>query len=135
MKEFAGFNDINLTFDELDKIIKNPDANRVWHSMLSSVAGVYLIVDRVTGNQYVGSAYGKEGLLGRWISYINTKHGGNKELTKLLEGNSLRYKNFTFSVLRTLPKTLTLNEVIQYEQKFKEKLGTRAFGLNDVANT
>jgi hypothetical protein len=39
-------------------------------------------------------------------------------------------KNFQFTVLQTLPKTLTKNEVVEYETRWKKKLGTRAFGLN-----
>lgn len=70
VKEFPGFDDLILTFEELSIIIKNPDANRVWHTMLASVAGVYLIVDTIDGRQYVGSAYGEKGILGRWGNYV-----------------------------------------------------------------
>lgn len=130
VNEFSGFDEIVLSFDELEAIVKNYNANKIWHTMLSSVAGVYLIVDRISGNQYVGSAYGEKGILGRWADYVKTHHGGNVELMTLLEKEPSRYKNFTYSVLRTLPKTLTQTEVISVEQRFKEKLGTRAFGLN-----
>lgn len=98
--------------------------------MLSSAAGIYLIVDRVTGNQYVGSAYGEKGFFGRWKTYVKTQHGGNKEFIKLLEDEPSRYKDFTYSILRTLPRTMTAKEVIAVEQKYKEILGSRAFGLN-----
>ena len=127
---FPGYLDFVLTFDELVEIIVNPIANREWHTMLSAVAAVYLIVDTKTGRQYVGSASGEHGLLGRWRDYAKTVHGGNKELRTLVESDPQYGRNFNFTVLRTLPKTLTRLEVIEYERLYKKKLGTRAFGLN-----
>lgn len=41
VREFPGFLDFTLTFDELRGILKNPAAHRQWHLMLSSVAGVF----------------------------------------------------------------------------------------------
>lgn len=127
---FPGFDKVIINYDELKKIIDYPDANREWHKMLSSVAGVYLIVDMETGMQYVGSAYGKEGILGRWKQYSKNGHGGNKLLIGILEKDSLRYKKFQYSILRTLPRTLTSSEVIEIESIYKRKLGSKAFGLN-----
>lgn len=130
VKEFPGFDDTILSFNELHVIIKNPDANRIWHTMLSSVAGIYLIVDMIDGSQYVGSAYGQDGILGRWTNYVDNRHGGNSRMKDLLEAEPERYNNFQFTVLRTLPKSLTNAQVIAYEQIYKQKLGSRAFGLN-----
>lgn len=130
VKEFSGFLDIILRYDELVSIINAPDANREWHRMLASVAGVYLITDTITGNQYVGSAYGKEGILGRWKVYAKSPDGGNRQLEELLHDNNHYANNFQFTILQTLPRTLTLDEVIDVEKRYKEKLGTRAFGLN-----
>lgn len=128
--EFPGYLDFTITFDELVSIINNPEANREWHRMLKAVAGVYLITDTKTGMQYVGSAYGKNGLLGRWSVYAKTFHGENKQLEKLLGVDNNYAKNFQYTILRTLPKTLTQREVIAYEVLYKKKLGSRAFGLN-----
>ena len=130
VKEFSDYLDFILTYDELVDICKKPIANREWHKRLSTVAGVYLIVDTSTGLQYVGSAYGEKGILGRWLQYARTGHGGNSKLKQLLSPGKSRAENFTFTILRTLPKTLTKNEVIEKESFYKEKLGTRAFGLN-----
>lgn len=129
-KAFKGFLDFILDYEELCQIVKNPMANKEWHTMLSSVAGIYLIVDSQTGNQYVGSAYGKEGILGRWKNYVANGHGGNKELKELCSSSSSYPKSFQFTILHTLPKSLTHKEVIAYETLFKNKLGSRAFGLN-----
>lgn len=128
--EFPGFEDIILDFDDLKEIVDNVDANREWHRMLASVAGVYLILDKETGLQYIGSASGKDGILGRWRQYSKDCHGGNKILKELLEQYPQRYKKFQYSILRTLPRTLTNTEVIAVETTYKKKLGSRAFGLN-----
>lgn len=130
VKEFPGFLDFILSYQELKKIINNPDSNREWFRMLSSTDGIYLIVDKLTGLQYVGSAYGKEGIWGRWSNYAQNGHGNNELLLKLLEEKPDYCNNFMYSILQTIPNLLNKEEVIQKESFFKEKLGSRAFGLN-----
>jgi hypothetical protein len=130
LKEFPGFLDFILDFNDLKIMINNPEPNKLWHQMLESVNAIYLITDQITGQQYVGSAYGAGGLLGRWKNYANTGHGGNKLLVELLSNDAEYARNFTFTVLRTLPKTLTDQEVIAKEKLYKDKLGSRVFGLN-----
>lgn len=83
-----------------------------------------------TGDLYVGSAYGAIGVWGRWQQYAQTGHGGNKRLIELLARDSDYPDQFRFSLLQVLPKTLTRDEVIQREGMYKQKLGTRATGLN-----
>jgi len=130
VEPFPGYLDFVLSFDELKQMISHPEANRIWHQMLSGVAGIYLITDNVSGQLYVGSAYGKEGILGRWKTYATTGHGGNLALKALLSDDVTRKEHFTFTVLQTLPRTLTQKEVIAKEQLYKQKLGSRAHGLN-----
>lgn len=130
LKPFPGYQDVLLSFEELAKVVSNPDANRQWKRMLSNVYGVYLILDKKTGKQYVGSAYGKEGLWGRWSNYVLTKHGNNKILIDLLEQSPEEYKNFQFSILDVLPNSILKESVTQKESRIKEKLGSIAFGLN-----
>jgi hypothetical protein len=130
VKEFPGFLDFILRFDELKAMIENPTANREWHRMLGSVAGVYLILDTLTGRQYVGSAYGDGGIIARWAQYARNVHGGNAQLKALLTDRPNARNDLQFSVLQTLSPSLTAREVIAYEQLHKEKLGTRAHGLN-----
>ncbi|HCX63649.1 MAG TPA: hypothetical protein DHN33_00365 [Eubacteriaceae bacterium] len=129
-KTFLGYENVLLDFEELEKIVKHPEVNKQWKMMLSNVYGVYLILDTITGQQYIGSAYGKEGIWGRWSNYIQTKHGGNKILVELLDQSPLRYKKFKFSILHVLPNSVLSEQVIRLEQIAKEKLGTRVFGLN-----
>ena len=130
VRDFPGFDDVVLGFDDLRRVIENRDANRTWHTMLGSVAGVYLITDTVDGSLYVGSAYGQEGILGRWTSYVKSKHGGNVKLKELLSRHPERHRSFQYSILRTLPRSMTKHEVVAVETTYKKKLGSRAFGLS-----
>jgi hypothetical protein len=127
---FPGYDKVLLTFDELARMISNPDANRDWKTMLGAVYGIYLILDTKEGRQYVGSASGKGGLWNRWEDYTKTKHGNNKELMELLKLDPERYKYFQYSILNVLPNTALKDEVLSQEALIKEKLGTRVFGLN-----
>ena len=130
-KVFSGFENLILTYDELKEIVENPTIYEAWHTALSSVNAIYLIVDRETGKQYVGSAYGKDGLLGRWSCYVNSLHGNNKLMKELICAYPERYHHFQFSILQILPKTVTDDEVIQTESLYKKKLLTVPFGMND----
>jgi hypothetical protein len=130
VRDFPGFLDVVLRHDELVSIVKHPVAHRDWHRMLKSVAAVYLILDTRTGNQYVGSAYGERGLLGRWMKYADTPHGGNEQLKSLIAARPFAARDFQFSILQILPITQTANEVMACEALHKRKLGTRAHGLN-----
>lgn len=127
---FPGFENVLLPYDELSRIVRHPLLHREWHLMLKSVAAVYLILDARTGHQYVGSAYGQDGLLGRWRTYVKNPDGGNVMLKKLLSKRPGAQSDFMFSILRTLPTTRTPKEVISSEYFYKQKLGSRAFGLN-----
>jgi len=130
VRDFPGYLEINLSFQELQNIINEPIANSIWHKMLSAVGAVYLILDTKNGKQYIGSASGKEGILGRWKQYARNGHGGNKKLKEIIESDSERIHRLKFTILQTLPRTLTKNEVLWEESKYKEKLGSRAYGLN-----
>jgi GIY-YIG catalytic domain len=130
-KSFSDYLDFILDFSELKEIINNKDTFREWHLMLSAVKGVYLILDKSTGNKYIGSAYSENGIFGRWKEYVNTNGHGNNQKLKVLLGADKNYsRHFQFTILMTLPKTMTANEVIEREQLYKQKLGTRTFGLN-----
>lgn len=130
-KVFSGFEDLVLSYDELKEIVYNPEVYEAWKVALSSVYAIYLIVDRESGKQYVGSAYGSGGLWDRWSCYIETHHGNNKRMRALLCDYPDRYHNFQFSILQILPKTLTADEVIAIESRYKKKLLSIQFGMND----
>lgn len=128
--DFPGYYNFTLSYDQLTTMVKNPDSNREWQRMLSSVSGVYVLLDQRTGKQYVGSAYGAGGIWARWKSYVKSQSGGNLLLKQLLARSPSRYKQFQFSVLRVLEPSATKDEVIDQEVLTKKKLGSRAFGLN-----
>lgn len=130
VREFPGFPQILLTHAELKQILDNPLAHREWHRALGSVAGIYLILDTATGLHYVGSAYGTEGILGRWQAYARTGHGGNRQLRELVEQNPDRVHAWRYSILTTLSQTATRDDILQLEALYKQKLGSRAHGLN-----
>lgn len=130
MGNFPGLLDFVLEFDELQRLVHNPEANYEWRQHLSAVNGIYLILDSNTGKQYIGSANGVGGIWQRWTEYAKNYTGGNKELIRLLDQDPDRYKHFRYSVLQTLPSNITQREIIAIENLYKEKLGSRAYGLN-----
>lgn len=130
-KSFSDYLDFILDFNELKNNVKNRDGFKEWHLMLSAVKGIYLILDKSTGNKYIGSAYRENGILGRWEEYASTNgHGNNKQLKALITKDNNHARHFQFTILMTLPKTMTATEVIKREVLFKQKLGTKSFGLN-----
>ena len=128
--DFPGFYNFTLSYDQLTTMITNPDSNREWQRMLSSVSGVYVILHQATGKQYIGSAYGAGGIWGRWASYAKSPSGGNLLLRELLQEDPNSHKSFQFSVLRVLESGATKDEVLGQEALMKRKLGSRTFGLN-----
>lgn len=128
---FPGHYDLFLEFNELEKIVAHQDANKDWIMRLSSINGIYLILDKSNGKQYIGSANSTDGgIFGRWENYVKTKHGGNDALIELQNKDSNHYLNFSFSILQTLPSNITKPEINRIENLYKRKLGTREFGLN-----
>ncbi len=97
-----------------------------WKSALSHWRGIYLIIDQSDGQQYVGSAYGRENILQRWQEYARTGHGGNKAL------RTRNPQNFRFSILQRTSPDLPDTEVIALERSWKLRLRSQSpFGLNE----
>lgn len=129
-KRFTDYFDLIVDFSELKEIVENQYSD--WRTILSAIKGIYLITDTKTGLLYIGSAYGEDGIWGRWSEYVMTNgHGGNKSLRTLCAEPDYASRNFQFSILMILPKTVTADEAISKEQLFKRKLGTHSFGLNN----
>ena len=128
--KFSGYENLILTYDQLKDIVEDNFTYSDWHTALSSIYAIYLIVDKEDGKQYVGSAYGEGGLLQRWSMYVNTKHGNNKKMKELICDYPDRYQNFQFSILQICPKSMTEDQVIHLESLYKDKLLTKIFGLN-----
>jgi hypothetical protein len=96
-----------------------------WSEPLRAARGIYLLVHRDSGKQYVGSACGADGFLGRWHSYADG-HGGNVAMKELGHPAS----NFEVSILEVVGSTATMEDIIRREGHWKAKLGTRVSGLN-----
>ena len=124
---FPGYDDIDISFDELETLVRNHRLD--WKAALESIKGVYLITDAKTGRRYVGSAYGEQGVWGRWCAYVETGHGGNTEL-RLLAFDYCR-TNFRFALLEQRSSRTADDFVLAREAFWKRILLTRGeHGMN-----
>jgi hypothetical protein len=96
-----------------------------WTEVLRNARGIYLLVHRESGQQYVGSAYGVDGFFGRWKNYADG-HGGNVGLKEL--GASANA--FDAAILEVVSSEATNEDIFARETLWKLKLGTRVKGLN-----
>ena len=127
--DFPGYSSVLITFEQLRRIVTHDVST--WRAALKSVAGVYLIADTSCGKHYVGSAYGTEGIWGRWSAYALSPHGNNLELRDLLKvKGDAHAKNFQFSILEICDPLATNDEVLKRESHWKNALLSRQFGYN-----
>jgi hypothetical protein len=96
-----------------------------WQAALSQWRGIYFIFDVVRERGYVGSASGKENILGRWRNYAATGHGGNVALRKSNPAD------LRFSILQRTSPDLDAKEVVHFEDQWKKRLHTVKYGLNE----
>jgi hypothetical protein len=116
---FPGFGRLDCGLHEIDGLPSS------WLAVLQSTRGVYLIVHRESGAQYVGAATGADGLLGRWRGYADG-HGGNAGLRDLAEPAD----RYDVRILETVGSGATTEEILALEALWKQKLGSRTRGLN-----
>ncbi len=129
LKDFPGFQSVLLSHSELRRIIR--EGVQSWRIALQSVGGIYLIYDKSRGGHYVGSAFGADGIWGRWCNYAGSGHGGNVDLIKLLKENGPDHAdNFQYSVLEVLNPMTHEKEVTRRETHWKQVLGSRQHGHN-----
>jgi hypothetical protein len=96
-----------------------------WQAALAQWRGIYYILDESDGRGYVGSAYGNQNILGRWLNYSATGHGGNAELKRRNPAN------FHFSILERVSPDMSSEDVLRLEANWKGRLHSRRFGLNE----
>ena len=128
--DFPGYNNIDLSYQELSAIVNNPTPHRVWHQNLKNIKGIYLILCTKTGKQYVGSATGKDGIWSRWHDYTVDGHGGNNGLIGHLNQHPDAASYFQFSILETFSAGTAKSIIIAREHQIIKHLGTDKFGLN-----
>lgn len=129
-EQFPGYENISHDFSALETVFK---INKLdWKNALENTKGVYLIVDKQNGKKYVGSAYGNLGIWARWRSYMDTKHGGNDELKKVIQKKGVDYarKNFQMSLLEHWPARTDDKVIRERENHWKKALLSRKFGYN-----
>jgi|SRR5579871_1026830 len=127
---FCGAESINHDFSVLESIFRQGRTD--WKAALENVKGVYLVADKTNGRMYVGSAYGQFGIWARWSCYIETGHGWNDELTRLIRQKGIEYarSNFKFSILELFTMKTADGEVCDRESHWKKVLLSREFGYN-----
>ncbi len=114
------WDEINLTWDELRILPAS------WKAKLSEWRAIYYIFDTSDARGYVGSAYGSNNLLGRWLNYAAVGHGGNHLLRKR------DARHFRFSILQRVSPDMDSKDVIEIEGSWKARLHTHApHGLNE----
>ena len=142
---FPGYNRIVWDFQTMSDYVLHPEQYEEIVNALKEVYAVYLVMDSVNGRYYVGSAYGKEGLFGRWKTYASTKgtgggtkdsDDGNKGVVEYLKANPHAYLDFQYSILEVIHKTgiaeKDIETVLDAEKVWKRKLCTynTEWGLN-----
>lgn len=130
---FPGYSKVLLNHKDLQTIIKL-DAPE-WKNALSSVKGVYCIIDRSTGQLYIGSATGDiAGIWQRWSSYADVTNltGGNKAFEEL-KNNGADYivENFSYSILEIFDMRTKREDIIQRESYWKRVFQTIKYGMNN----
>lgn len=119
-QDMPDWRDLTLTWQELKAL------PRSWEERLAEWRGIYFIFDTVARLGYVGAAYGKENLLGRWRNYAGSGHGGNRWLRAHNPGN------FQFSILERVSPDMEAEQIQDLEAQWKKRLHTRhPLGLND----
>ena len=141
--EFPGYEKVMWSFSKMARLIKDPIKYPDVYQALTKVNGVYLVLDPIDNMQYVGSAYGSDGIYGRWKTYAETEGkggkdegGANKKLAAHLNKNKGRYLELQYSILDIIHRTgnekKDMDAALASENDYKEKLGTRnnKTGLN-----
>ena len=127
---FPGHDRINHTLADIQLVVsqQRPD----WRIAVENMKGVYAIHDRVTGQPYVGSAYGDTGIWQRWSRYAETLHGDNVGLRDLVEREGVEYarQNLQFALLEFWSMRTEDQHVLDRETYWKRVLLSRSLGLN-----
>lgn len=126
-EDFPGYESVRLSYSQLSTIINR--GKKDWIAALENQKAIYLITDTHTGKLYIGSATGENGmLLQRWKNYVETGHGGNKELKEISFDYIKKY--FQYSILENYNSRVDKNKILARETWWKNTLCSRQFGYN-----
>lgn len=129
IKKFPGYTDVIIPYSLLKIVVAQQVPE--WKAALSSVKGIYLIVDTSNGKMYVGEAPGENRIWQRWESYAKSGHGSDVELVALLKENGVEYAdNFQYSILEFTDSHATDEYISTREVYWKDALLSRKFGYN-----
>ncbi|WP_426137309.1 GIY-YIG nuclease family protein [Phyllobacterium sp. SL163] len=115
---FPGFQALILNLSDIESMPPS------WMAALAATRGIYLLTCPRTREQYVGMASGVGGFLNRWREYFATGHGGNVEL------KSRDSSDYQVSILETVGTGASIDDIRELEGLWKNKLQSRAMGLN-----
>ena len=118
LRVMPDWSDLVVTWAELQALPAS------WSASLAHWRGVYFIYDTKRGAGYVGSASGKDNILGRWRNYARSGHGGNRGL------RGADPSDLQFSILQRTSPDLETSEIVSLEASWKLRLHTREHGLN-----
>lgn len=130
-KIFPGYKNVNVGFLDLKNKLK---ISEDWENSLKHYKGVYLITDKKNGKHYVGSAYGKNRIYGRWKVYIDKggydkseKENGeypNAKFKEIVSKKGKQYieNNFQYSILEIFTDDTPIDEIIKRETWWKKVL-------------
>lgn len=124
--KFIGYNQVRLKLAELIRIVRLNLSD--WRIALRAVSAVYMISDTKKGGAYVGSAYGNDGLWGRWRDYASGDFvgtGGDRGLIKRIDKDNSYSQHFVFSILEVFNKNTHDKEIRKRESWWKDTLRTR----------
>jgi hypothetical protein len=124
-RDFPGLDSLIIRFSELESIVGQGVSH--WREPLSAVSGIYLLRDEGANANYVGAAYGVNGVWGRWSQYIETGHGGNAKTTLNFGSDPVGYarSNVWLTLLEPILPTHNRDDVITRERHWMDALGSR----------
>lgn len=128
--QFPGHDRIDHSLADIQAMVRQgrPD----WRIALEHMKGVYVIHDEVTGEPYVGSAYGDTGLWQRWSHYALTLHGDNVALKAHLAavGEDVYRRTMRFALLEFWSMRTDDQHVLDRESYWKSVLLSKTLGHN-----
>ena len=95
-----------------------------WQDALRNCKGIYLLTCKDHGELYVDKADGDDGFWGRFSTYAATGHEGNEGMKEH------RTSGYAVTILEATA-TPVQGELDRLESLWKDKLGTRTWGLNE----